>query len=481
MINSKYNIKYALEGILVFHSSFFTAAAMEMDSKIDTCILKTPDRKLILNGSTIAGKLRSTLENIFGEQDDRIKKIFGYQDCSSRIIFNDSIAENSLYEERQCVAIDRNTGTAAEGLLYDKEIAPPYIQFKIKIELDSSDETGAGDLEILRLIEKLLSGGFVNFGGNSSRGSGFCFLKNNVVKKAVLSEEKGFISYLLDNMEKESEASGAAEVQLKTAGKYSSVLLEYELEFNQGVLPGDKNKKPEFNDEKTDSDIMPYFMRTPDGEYFIIPGSSIKGVLRTKAESIFLKRNVGYICDPTSPRLKGYCNKSYKADKKPEALCEACKIFGAVNYASKVLFSDLIMEDKISASQMKKVEHVAIDRFTGGGIESCKFNETVVEKPVYKGYIALRNPSLNDMNILTHLALEMNDGKIRTGHSTRKGFGRLAPKLLSVKVFACSPENEVMSALTGGASFKTYKGAEFIETFKKHLSTIENGRNKANE
>jgi len=481
MINSKYNIKYSLEGTLVFHSSFFTAATMEMDPKIDTCILKTPDKKLILSGSTIAGKIRSTLENIFGEKDRRIESIFGYQDSSSRIIFNDSIAENSLYEERQGVAIDRNTGSAADGLLYDKQIAPPYVEFKIKIELDSSDETRAGDIEILRLIEKLLTGGFVNFGGNSSRGSGFCFLKDNAVKKAMLAEEKGFISYLLDGMEKDAESSGAAEVQLKASGKYSAVLVEYELEFNQGVLSGDKNKKPELNNEDLESDIMPYFMKTPEGDYFIIPGSSVKGVLRTKAEGILLKRKFKYICDPTSSKIKGYCNKTYKAESNPEALCEACRIFGAVDYASKVLFSDLVMKEKISASQLKKVEHVAIDRFTGGGIESCKFNETVVEKPVYKGYVALRNPSLNDMDILAHLALEMNDGKIRTGHSTRKGFGRLMPRLLSVKVFACNPENEVMSFLSGGAAFKSYDGAGFIEVFKKHLSTIENGRNKANE
>ncbi|HPG58128.1 MAG TPA: RAMP superfamily CRISPR-associated protein [Candidatus Wallbacteria bacterium] len=481
MINSEFNIKYSLEGTLVFHSSFFTAASMELDPVIDMCILKTPDKKLLLGGSTLAGKIRSTLENIFGENDERIRNIFGFQDASSRIIFNDSIAENSLYEERYGVVIDRNTGTAADGLLYDKQIAPPYIKFKVRVDLDSSEARAAGDLEILRLIEKLLAEGFINFGGNASRGSGFCFLRDHFIRKALLTEEKGFISYILDKMEKTDEKHELSGMPVKGAnGGYSSILLEYELKFDQGVLTGDKTNMPGLKNEDLESDIMPYFMTTPEGEYFIIPGSSLKGVLRTKAESILLKRKFKYICDPSA--TEGYCNDNYRyKGKSPDALCEACKIFGAVDYASKVLFSDLIMNEKVSDSQLKKVEHVAIDRFTGGGIEGCKFNETIVEKPVYKGYAVVRNPSLSDMNILAHLALEMNDGKIRAGHSTRKGFGRLMPRLLSAKVFTSDPENDVISALSCGAAFKNYGGAEFIEAMKKHLNAIEDGRKKANE
>lgn len=76
---------------------------------------------------------------------------------------------------------------------------------------------------------------------------------------------------------------------------------------------------------------LPFYKKA---EKYTIPGSSLKGVIRSVTEAI------SYSCDPFQRDKRDKC-EAIKADT-PE-LCPACSIFGAMGYQGRISFSDAIL------------------------------------------------------------------------------------------------------------------------------------------
>jgi len=107
------------------------------------------------------------------QQTCLVCRLFGSPWLASRISIRDLLVDDEFwfgqYEVRNGVAIDRDTGTAADKKLYDFEVVPAGTQFKCEIVVENAPDWGLGLLAIgLRPFEL----GEASLGGARSRGLG---------------------------------------------------------------------------------------------------------------------------------------------------------------------------------------------------------------------------------------------------------------------------------------------------------------------
>lgn len=186
------------------------------------------------------------------------------------------------------------------------------------------------------------------------------------------------------------------------------------------------------------------FIRIPTlyGEAPFLPGSSLKGVLRSGAEALL--RGLGEeACDPTSGDRgqRGGCG-----------LCRTCRTFGSANLgAAVVLISDGMPWPPDSDEQGRRaalaaVEQrravrtgVAIDR-QRGSVAVGPFDMEVLAAVTFYPTITLRNPEPWQLHLLAATLQLLDAGHLRIGAGTTKGMGRVRVTESAVTVRCLVPE-----------------------------------------
>ncbi|NLY19514.1 MAG: CRISPR-associated protein, partial [Clostridiaceae bacterium] len=154
----------------------------------------------------------------------------------------------------------------------------------------------------------------------------------------------------------------------------------------------------------------------------VIPGSSLKGVFRNRAEKYFPD-----CCNINKKASENKCyNKSRglkKGKKIYEAVCESCRLFGCRTLRGRAEFSDAFpVEETVKINTRYQV---AIDRLTGAAKKNALFEFEVVEAGTFKAEILIRNFSSKQLKVLLQVIQDINDGYVRLGSSTSRGFGRI--------------------------------------------------------
>lgn len=187
------------------------------------------------------------------------------------------------------------------------------------------------------------------------------------------------------------------------------------------------------------------FVRTnrPDlGEVLYIPGSSLRGVLRSHAEKLVRSVNMNEACDPfLSDRdenrygLKPACmrgkdkseGKEKNKDKKDGAKvyresCYICRIFGNLEIAGRLKVNDFY---PCNGNPVSEVRYgVAIDRVTGS-VAHGPFDMEVVTDGVFSGMITLRNFTLGQLGLLGAALCDIAEGFVRLGYGKARGLGQV--------------------------------------------------------
>ena len=134
-------------------------------------------------------------------------KAFGAPFLGSAIYFHDATIDPErwlgLTQIRDGVGIDRDSGRAVDGLLYDYEIVPPQTTFNFSMTIESNHPTVLG-LAALGLHELLH--GNIPLGGIKSRGLGRCKLSKKAKAKTVaLNNRESLLAYLRDGAVQEQD------------------------------------------------------------------------------------------------------------------------------------------------------------------------------------------------------------------------------------------------------------------------------------
>ncbi len=179
-----------------------------------------------------------------------------------------------------------------------------------------------------------------------------------------------------------------------------------------------------------------------NGEYYL-PGSSLKGVLRSRAEYIAgaLSGGMG-VCHPFDQQLtdpKPACGERFNLRDKAGQLslpqryveaCPACQVFGHTFEAGRLRVTDFVL-DKNTALKTVVQTHAPIDRMSGGvsNIRNAAartiFTVEYLTQAAFTGELILENFSLWQIGWLGFLLQDLRDGLIQVGHKQTTGAGKM--------------------------------------------------------
>ncbi|AEM74979.1 CRISPR-associated RAMP protein Csx7 [Caldicellulosiruptor acetigenus] len=184
-----------------------------------------------------------------------------------------------------------------------------------------------------------------------------------------------------------------------------------------------------------------------------IPGSSLKGVLRSFFEQIYPKEHCWATINPCSKKKeKEIEDKRKKYSENPEGyakevyslLCDICKVFGSQETASKIYISDLKVREE-NGKKLYKLgvrDGVGIDRDTGTAANRMKYDFEVIEPgakfDLYMVFENLENEYVK--SFLIPIVEVLKSGELKIGGKTSRGLGRI--KLLEdFKIYKITKDN----------------------------------------
>jgi len=203
------------------------------------------------------------------------------------------------------------------------------------------------------------------------------------------------------------------------------------------------------------------FVRYPTshGDVPFLPGSSLKGVLRSGVE--MLLRGLG----------ERACHVTDQNDrcKKADDRCRACLLFGSTEGASVVLVEDGLPwppgaaeEERSQAARGIEERRalragVGIDRQTGS-VRVGPFDYEVLSGVRFYPTIRLRNAEPWQAGALAAGLELLDDGMLRLGWGTTKGLGRVRVEPRHVRLLALEESQARELATTGGLSGPSREG-----------------------
>jgi CRISPR-associated RAMP protein (TIGR02581 family) len=188
-----------------------------------------------------------------------------------------------------------------------------------------------------------------------------------------------------------------------------------------------------------------------------LPGSSLKGVLRSHAECIARTLKPDSACNP----FEG-CGR--EMDRRDPATpqeayrrsCPICRLFGSTHYGGRLATTDAYAVGTPPCPQQR--DGVGIDRFTGGSYQGAKFDLEVIVGGTFETKLHLRNYELWQLGLMSFVLQDMADGLIRIGSGKSRGLGHVVGEIKRIEVHtlglrAPRPANGQLALQGAGALF----------------------------
>lgn len=496
----------------------------DMAETTDAPVYRNVNGDIVIPGTAIGGALRTLATRIAphlgckkcialdenpssGVCDCEVCDLFGSLNIgkdfeegkASKLWIYDAVLRNETKTSiRDGVGIDRETGTSSRKLRakYDFEVVPKDSIFKLKIAIH--DHLSKKEEELLSCVLAEWQEGRGYLGGNITRGMGNIKLEDVKVFSLNLSNNETLMTFLKKDKEIEAakEEIGWLERNINSAKGsivkndidngylYNSFAqIDFTLKFLGGFVINDI-----LGSVQSGFDFCP---RMENGK-FVFPGSSFKGILRSHAEKIarslvtlssddeneFLNRCPA--CNPFADKEDPLtsCNvlfreykRIYEEEISDEKLCLACQLFGSSFKGSRLYISD---GEMIDIPEIKIMDFLAIDRFTGGGREGAKYDALVLWKPEFKLRIFIENPKNWQLGWLMLVLKDIKDGLVSFGFGKNKWFGKTTIEDEKIKIGAISGKY-IPAGLWRGNSYEgifntqSFKLQELIEKDSKPI------------
>lgn len=372
---------------------------------------------------------------------------------ASRLIIHDAIlAAAPPVQIRDGVGIDRVTGAAArrERIKFDLEVVPASAVFDVRIELEP--DTPHLDLLAASLAEWQTGRGAL--GGRVGRGMGAFDVTDVTLVQRDLNDAQTLMAYLKSDepwqgggdtgwLDTTLQAARAKRVAYRANETFDParrwVVAEFTLQADGPLLTHDLVQAA-----RSGFDHAPLLAAYVVGATPVLPGSSLRGVLRSQAERIArtlvtlrTTDSAGFLahCAACSPLVGdadlplASCdsllrNAGHGTDEEldPADLCLACTLFGSPRLGSRLRVEDALLKAGTSPVY-KALDFLAVDRFTGGGRDSAKFDAAVLWQPAFTCRLYLENPADWELGWLALVLRDLREGWLSVGMGRSKGFG----------------------------------------------------------
>lgn len=477
----KISQRLTFTGTLLTTSPLHIGSATD-DAETDMPLARNGRGEFYIPGTSLAGPLSSWFadaypqshQDLFGFADKKEKKNsktgkttvenLGH---ASLVLVEDTILQGgSVPEIRDGVGIDRWSGAAADGIKYDREILPEGTKFRFEmaVEIKPDGKEEQSKAQIAHMVAALKDGK-IPIGGSKTRGLGKVKLKDIKVKQENLLERTGILAMLKGVGEKDfSLREFDQRGQHKpTARHLLNIAIDWEPD---GPL------MVKADAEGVAVDMLPLFSgKGETGKLArVIPGSSLKGPLRSCGERIVATLMDAPCLSQPRPNegrkrfleqmdrfdliRKLFGDRGRKDDNPSSNGITWDYGLSALSVVDCYCDSDLINRHDwpklVRESEMKDVAelaggknlqpatHVAIDRWTGAAADGAlystlepfngKWQKIELQLDLDRLPEEDRNPALA---LLVLILREMAQGRIPLGYGTNRGMGSIKLKEIS--------------------------------------------------
>lgn len=353
-----------------------------------------------LPGSTVAGSLRAhchtlgVLPGAFGGEPGADTRV-----ASSVQVLGTALRTLTEPVERTRTSMDRHRGAPAERTLHTVEQLPPGTEFDITLRWDR-----AADAELAGFRAAVASWAPV-LGRGSSLGAGRCAVIGYGERAYDLATAEGLMGWLAITGPADYPEPTGLDSAVAAPRQLRSVRFEIAdaLHIGSGTI-----------DRGPDGHHVARIIQSAGG--YLVPGSTLKGVLRARAE---------YIC-----RVSGghACPGSARPTCEVGAPCRTCRLFGRGAGASlegsrraAIAIPDAMVDDAVREQR----QHVAIDRFTGGARDALLYTHEVLVRGRFTVVIEELGSGVDevDLALLDAVLADLHDGLVGLGARTTAGYG----------------------------------------------------------
>lgn len=223
------------------------------------------------------------------------------------------------------------------------------------------------------------------------------------------------------------------------------------------------------------------FVRTyRSGEHSepFLPGSSLKGMIRSYAEKIcrslhsepvpvclpYQKPPMGRSLPVSGQASCGLCLGKIKEDfdikELPSASaykvsCATCRLFGSLEFAGRFSVSDGCLTDQFKNKFVTEIrDGVAIDRLTGSTAGGAKFDLEVLTRGEFETHISIRNFERWQVGLIGLILRDMEDSLLRIGFGKSRGLGGFKIEIPEFKLTSYGTPMPVLCGISKRCSDK---------------------------
>lgn len=464
-------------------TSSLSVGGMSDGAIVDLALAVNGQGNYYIPGTSLAGSLRNWMsrnydsqisDSIFGCIESNQGKDDGY--ASFITIADIPIKQDNLYfEVRDGVGIDRDLGTAVDNFKYDRAVLPKGTELNILLIIERKDKISdeawqSSEQAIAHLLEALKTGK-IPIGAAKTRGLGRIKLNGTDwdIQTRDFQTRKGILA-TLGYQSKEAKPEDAAQPFVYKASTNSSQSTNLAIAISWHPV------EPVMVKAEGDGiavDILPLTSANGRSVTFVLPGSSIKGSLRTQAERI-VRTVLGIgIVNQSNPYVKQNYPTQIDVPLISELFGKAAKIengdqqgrIGALSvidcYANLAISPEAwaniesatteaqlrnSLGGVVGLSDTKQAMHVAIDRWTGGAADQMLYS--TLEPIGFKWEPIVLELDLSSKSIPKYEAIalvllvlrDMMLSKIPLGYATNRGMGAIAVDSIKVTGNGLDPE-----------------------------------------
>jgi len=378
--------------------------------------------KVVFSSAHIIDENGNVIEGIGTKKDENGKVVEG----TERIEKSDYLKRLKNLPIRQHVAIDE-TGTCKGTGKFDEEVVYKGVRFCFELELLSEDKKNEPVFE--EMLRQLSLSSF-RIGSGTRNGFGEIKIVKYEAKGYDLRDENQLTNYLNKTSSLNSPISHEDKYNFSSPEDNNWITYTLKLIPDDFFLFGSGMGN-------SNADITPvsegYFDWSSGKPKYIennilIPGSSVKGAISHRVAYHFNRINNYFVG-----------NENAKSGNDNEAVKV---LFGYIsNNDQKAVRGNVIISDIIKKRKTEKeklLNHIAIDRFTGGTIDGALFSEEVIwgDNETYELNIKVHKEALNNDTIKEALELALKDittGMLPLGGGVNRGHGCFSGELFKNK------------------------------------------------
>ena len=306
----------------------------------------------------------------------------------------DSDSGESPLPRRHGVGIDRTTGAASDGALYEHEFPSRGTKFDIRITAEGRDDETMGRdqsegipgpassesvKKLLEVIVDALTSGAVCLGGRTGSGQGTIQVIEPKLRRTGKTTDTGALTApadVLDALIGEDEEGTPIPLELGGWSLEEPARIRINWWSPTGIFVAEddeltKQRKEKAQETDRTANGVTEPLRDPsvpwDEAQLLIPGTSIRGALRSRASRI--ARTVLAAKNELSTFASHDLHEQLAAEPNLVRY-----MFGSTEYRGAITVHDCLSTDR---GKRIEVTHNAIDRWTGGVIDGGLFTEAV--------------------------------------------------------------------------------------------------------